>query len=150
MYFMQNMEDLSINEQNVSFKSAVCIKVPELPYYNVLSAKENLASDEFYACKIASYKGTEYKIGDFVTKSEQNMRKVELFEIKDLLVFDNELFVTCQAWFVGDYSHHFASIEVHKIQSKYEIHNVTLFDGPPINVYNIDMKNYIRLKKFFV
>ena len=150
MYFMHNMENWSANEQNVSFTSAVRIKVPELPYFNFVASTENLESGEYYACKLATYKGTEYKIGDFVTKSEDNMRKLELYEIKDLLVFQDQLFLTCQTWLVGDYSYHFASIEVYERQLDLKIYNVVVFDGPPINVYNIDAKKFIRLKKFFV
>lgn len=150
MYFMQNMEDFSKELQSISFKSAVRMKILELPYFNLLSSAENLTTPELYSCKTVTYKGTEYKIGYFVTISEQNLRIVKLFEIKDLLVFDNQLFLTCQPWYVGSYSYHYASIEVQESQSDYEIIDVTLFDGPPVNVYSMDTKKFIRLKKFFV
>lgn len=150
LFFMQNMINMGETKQNISYKNALHIKINELPYYNAISSRENLISDAFYICKVATYKGTEYKIGDFVTKSEHNMRRIELYEIKDLLVFENELLLVCKEWYVGDYSYHFASIEVHEIQTLFEICNVSLFDGPPIHVYNVDVRKFIRLKKFFV
>lgn len=149
LYFMQNLKSLSENEHNMSYKNAVLIKASELPYYKNLTTKDNIP-DESYACKKATYKGTNYKIGDFVTKSDYNMRKIEIFEVKDLLVFGNDLFITCQEWFVGGYSHHYASIEVHGCKPDYNVLNVTLFDGPPVNVYTIGANKFIRLKKFFV
>lgn len=78
------------------------------------------------------------------------MRIVKVFEIKDLLVKNQHLFIACQQWDVMGYDNHFASFEVSMPQFKFFLKNVDVFDGPPVHVYDVGNKSYVRLKKFFM
>lgn len=150
LIFINNINNRSHFQEQIIFKKVVKLKLIDLPYFSELELTSELLTSSFYASGFVSYRGTEYKVGYFLTISKQNMRTVTVFEIKDLLVKDEHLFVACQQWDVKGYANHFASFEVSLPQSKFFIMNVNQFDGPPVHLYNSGNKNYVRLKKFFL
>lgn len=78
------------------------------------------------------------------------MKCVQLYEIKDILLKDEHLFIACQERLVKGYIEHFASFEVGQPHSIFRVINADDFDGPPIHLYCIGNKYYIRLKKYFI
>lgn len=91
-----------------------------------------------------------YKVGYFLTRSSIDMQKVELFEIKDILIASNLLYVVCQQWQILEYTHHFASFKVAGECNKFSLTEIDTYDGPPVHLYNVENTNYIRLKKYFM
>lgn len=150
LIFINNINNSSHFQEHLAFKKAVKLKLISLPYFSELELNSELLTSSFYASNFVSYRGTDYKVGYFLTISKLNMRTVKVFEIKDLLVKDELLFVACQQWDVKGYVNHFASFEVSLPQSRFVIMNVNQFDGPPVHLYNSANNNYVRLKKFFV
>lgn len=150
LIFMNDIKSLNNFKDALCYKNAVRLRLINLPYFSHLAITNELLTANFEASCTITSKGVEYKVGQFLTKSSMNMKSVMLFEIKDLLVHKNELFVTCQQWSVESYSQHLASFKVINDEPVFHIFNVNCFDGPPIHIYEQQGHSYIRLKKYFM
>lgn len=150
MIFIHDIEHENNFKDPIIYKNPISLRSIDLPYFAMLDLTNELLTLNFKVVSTVTYKGTEYKVGQFLTSSVHNMRQVKLYEIKDILITNDTVNVACQQWSVEEYSHHFASFKVSKPLEVYCILLVDTFDGPPIHVYNIKGNNYIRLKKYFV
>lgn len=93
------------------------------------------------------YKGTLFKIGTYVTVTEE--LNVKLFEIIDLLISDTVVFIIGLLWIVGEYDEHFLAYEIEEKSQTYSIINIDDVDGPPIMPHTIGCMMYIRKKQDF-
>lgn len=151
LIFMHDIKHLNHFKNPVMYKNAISLRSIDLPYFSKLELTNELLTLNFKAACTVTYKGTEYKVGQFLTKSNLNMQSVELYEIKDILISSNQIVnIACQQWAVEGYDEHFAAFRVSTVQSVYRVISIDLFDGPPIHVYDIQGSSYVRLKKYFV
>lgn len=149
LIFMHNIRNTNNFKDPLVYKNAVSLKLIDLPYFSTLNLTSQLLTSTFNATSTVTYKGTEYRVGQFLTKSNINMKVIELHQIKDLLITTNVLNVACQQWQIEEYSTHFASFKVNSAEPVFNLFHVDEFDGPPINVFDIQGNSYIRLKKYF-
>ena len=121
-----------------------------MPYFSFLDLSPYLLTLNFYACNKVVYKGTEFRTGYFVTVSNDTYSDVQLYEMRDLLLAENKLYIAGQKWQLNGYMKHFASFEVVGPSQHYEIIREENADGPPIHIHTIEQKRFIRLKNYFV
>lgn len=148
--FINNLKNQSHFAEDLEIKRALKMKLVNLPYFSELEITTELLTSTYYTSNAVKYKGTDYRVGYFLTISINNMRSVKLYEIKDLLVKDDQLFIACREWVLKGYVEHYASFEVQLPLDIYVVINANRFDGPPIHLYRIGNEHYVRLKKYFV
>lgn len=150
LIFMNDIKHLNHFKDPLTYKNPISLRSIDLPYFSKLNLTNELLTLNFKTVCALTYKGTEYKVGQFLTKSLSNLRSVELYEIKDILISNNTVRIACQQWEVEEYCYHFAAFKVNMAKSVYDIMTIDVFDGPPIHVYNVQDVSYIRLKKYFL
>lgn len=105
--------------------------------------------DEVQCTENIKFKGTEFKVGSYVTITE--MESIFLFEIVDILITkQSDPFIVGQLWRTGDYDYHFLAYEVIDKTNTYKIINIIDVDGPPLNVHNVENKILFRKKRDFL
>ncbi|KAF0749316.1 Uncharacterized protein FWK35_00016906 [Aphis craccivora] len=125
---------------------------------NIISSKHNefvfntlnIPSNFFNSYSKINFKGTDYKIGNYVTNF---INEVCLYEILEIIVLQNNvvLFTVHQIQLVS-YNLHFKAYEVDSKKSIIAISliNIEQFSGPPINIHQIpNGKLMIRLKEYY-
>lgn len=150
LIFYENLNRSNFFEDKLEFKNPVNIKLIDMPYFPLLDVNSTQLSLLFRAVSRVQYRRIDYKKGYFVTRSSMNIQKLELYEIQDLLITNEECFLVGQEWEILEYSNHFASFVVGNSIQKFVLINVDDVDGPPIHLYTVGNKNYIRFKKYFV
>lgn len=98
------------------------------------------------------FKGTTFKTGYFITRSERINAMPLLLEIKDIIISDESgCFAVCKEWEVDNFSEHLLSyICKEKESPSYHIVNLNKIDGPPIHIYFLpNGEKVIRLKKYY-
>lgn len=105
--------------------------------------------DEVQCTQNIKFKGTEFKVGSYVTVTE--MQSILLFEIVDILIANqNNPFIVGQLWKIGDYDEHFLAYEVIEKTKNYNIFSIVDVDGPPLNAHNVENKILFRKKRDFL
>ena len=151
LIFIHDIEHMNHFKNPIVYKNPINLRSIDLSYFSLLDLTNELLTSNFKAVSKVSYKGTDYKVGQFLTKTTNNMKTVKLYEIKDILIAtDTVVKVACQQWKVEKYSYHFASFEVDKPLPDFCIMLIDTFDGPPIHIYNVQENSYVRLKKYFL
>jgi len=125
---------------------------------NIISSKHNefvfntlnISSNFFNSYSKINFKGTDYKIGNYVTNF---INEVCFYEILEIIVLQNNivLFTVHQIQLVS-YNLHFKAYEVDRKKSiiAKSLINIEQFSGPPINIHQIpDGKLMIRLKEYY-
>ncbi|XP_055550872.1 uncharacterized protein LOC129733225 [Wyeomyia smithii] len=150
LIFSNNLNNANFFGIDLTYKNAVTVKLINMPYFALLDIDSNIHLHNFQASNNVSYKGVEYKIGYFLSKSSRRLSNIELYEIRDILIKNDDLYFVCRKWRISNYSEHYAAFEVTGPCDMYKIAEVNEFDGPPIHLYSIENKLYIRLKKYFI
>jgi len=125
---------------------------------NIISSKHNefvfntlnISSNFFNSYSKMNFKGTDYKIGNYVTNF---INEFCLYEILEIIVLQNNivLFTVHQIQLVS-YNLHFKAYEVGRKKSiiAKSLINIEHFSGPPINIHQIpNGKLMIRLKEYY-
>lgn len=148
-YFSQGIIDI-VKQKIISYNNAVKLKLTDLPYFNALNLSSIQLVSTFDACHKVTYKGTEFRKGYFITISNESITNLKIYEIRDLLVLGDNLYIVGHEWQLAGYVNHFASFEVIDSSLNFELLNVDAIDGPPIHVYTVGQKRFVRPKKYFV
>jgi len=109
-----------------------------------------MPSNNFISCSVIDFKGTVYKIGNYVSSFKHD---VCLYEILEIVIMNESAisFIVHQIQ-LDSYSTHMGTYEVNKhknIISK-SIISVDNISGPPINVNQVSNgKLMVRLMEYF-
>lgn len=105
-----------------------------------------LQSEAFSSDNI-KYKGTTYKSGLFLTIT--HVQNVNLYEIRNLLKVNGNIYVVTEEWTVGEFSIHFCGYEASFKTNNYHLFDISKFDGPPVQLHNINSRYFFRKKSDF-
>ncbi|XP_058456098.1 uncharacterized protein LOC131433557 isoform X1 [Malaya genurostris] len=86
LIFSQDSNNSRFFQQDLNYKKVATVHLANMPYFSLLEINSTLLSSSFHASSTVSYKGTEYKRGYFLTKSDIDISNLKLFEIRYLLV----------------------------------------------------------------
>lgn len=93
------------------------------------------------------YCGVIYKTSLFVTQTIQN--KVSLFEIIDIIVYQNAITLVTKKYLVGEFDNHYQSFNIIGASDECFVNDIHIYDGPPIKVHTLrNQKKMIRVKYF--
>lgn len=114
-----------------------------------LSSTLNMPSNSFISYSKVDFKGTVYKIGNYVSSFKQNICLYEILEI--IIMKDSVLLFIVGQIQLGSYNTHIRAYEVNKNKNKISksIIGVEELSGPPININEVSNgRLMIRLKEY--
>ncbi|XP_055600036.1 uncharacterized protein LOC129749161 [Uranotaenia lowii] len=107
----------------------------------------NIKFENVNCSSSVEFKGTLYKRGSFLVKLENSI--MNLYEIVEMVLNGEELYVVCDFWEVGIYNNHFLAYEAKRSTSQLFIFEINFFDGPPLKLNFISGRFMFRVKNSF-
>jgi len=107
---------------------------------NVYNAKlGSLANSEISVYSKIFFKGTSYKINNFVSIT-QDCSALQLFQINEIIINDKDIFFNVNEIFVECYDAHYAAFRIGKYVNNIQknlVFHISKFDGPPNDLSKI-------------
>lgn len=120
----------------------------EKPYIdNVCNAEINREEIVKTAQSII-YNNIKYRSGNFVSVTQESI--VELYQIVEFLKYNKEDYAVVSRWKVECFSEHYQAFIVGDKLDDFYILMMSVFDGPPFSVENIEKRVMFRRKLYYV
>lgn len=117
-------------------------------YYSELIRPLQLNLDfEVMLSNSVNYKGTVYRTGNFMTIFKNNITL--LYEILEIMLFEDSLYLIVQMWELGQYHEHFLAYEAINRSSVVDVINIDVFDSQPVSLHRIENMYMFRIKNSY-
>ncbi|XP_062534306.1 uncharacterized protein LOC134203444 [Armigeres subalbatus] len=122
-------------------------KLANKDYYKTLVNKKMLNNQvEVLLSQSFNYRHKMYRTGNFLTVSIDS--NIEIYQIVEIIKHKEEFYLIVSRWKIRSFSEHYQAYCIGDKCNEHYLLNITIFDGPPVALENVNDVLMLRRKLF--
>lgn len=122
-----------------------------LPYFEILNGIINLNTTEIVSSKSVIYKGTQYKVQNYLSIIKTNEKRC--FKILNIIIDHNrDVFLVCCEYKILYFDFHYSCyvVDLSTIVKDFDILNINIFTSPPIQLNTLIFTHLIFITQLLL